>query len=347
MATVRAEIMNEAAVMIHDAERLLELVHGFRVSQAIYAMVSLGVADALADRLVNCHELAEQTKIHPRALYRVLRALAAAGLVREEQGEMFSLTRTGSYLRSDVPGSRAAWVRNAMLPEMWQAWQSLPYTVRTGKPAFEHTHGKDVWRFRSDSPDNSAIFDLAMREGTLRVAADLLSHYDFAQFRHIVDVGGGDGSLLAALLAGCSGTSGTLFDQSHVVAGAHDVVRRAGVESRCNIVAGSFFESVPADANAYILKFILHDWDDGNCVKILANCRRAMASDARLLIIERLLAPPNEGLDGKLSDLNMMVNLGGQERTLVEFSSIFQSTGLELRDVYELPGQLALLEVMQ
>lgn len=326
-------------------ERLLDLIHGFRVSQAIYVIVMLGIPDLLLGQRLSCRELAERTEAQPRALYRVLRALAAAGLVHEDEGEVFSLTRLGNYLRSDVQGSRVAWVRNALRPLIWQSWGHLLHSVKSGEAAFRHVHGKDIWEFRSQSPEDNAIFDLAMREGSRRVVSELWCRYDFAQFRHIVDVGGGDGTLLAALLAGCTETSGTLFDQPHVVANAPDVFQRACVGGRCTVVAGSFFKVVPSGADAYLLKFILHDWDDDDCVRILDNCRRAMASEARTLIIERLLAPPNEGIDGKLSDLNMMVNVGGQERSQEEFSALLQRAGLALRRVIALPGGLAILEV--
>ena len=338
--------MNQSQRATEDSDRLLELIHGFRVSQAIYGIVTLGIPDLLGDLHLSCRELAERSGAHSRALYRVLRTLAAAGVFREDRGEVFSLTPVGQYLRSDVPGSRAAWARNAARPVIWRAWEHLPHTVRTGETAFKHVHGQDVWDFRSSSPEDSVAFDLAMREGSVRVGADLLATYDFTQFRHIVDVGGGDGTLLAALLAGCPGTSGTLFDQPHVVAGAPDIIREAGVGLRCAVVAGSFFDAVPPGGDAYVLKFILHDWDDHHCVKILANCRGAMVEPARLLIVERLLAPPNEGLEGKLSDLNMMVNLGGQERSRDEFSTLLERAGLTLHRVVALPGRLALLEVM-
>lgn len=337
--------MNKAAALETDgSDRLLELIHGFRVSQAIYVIVALKIPDLLGDRLLTCRELAEHTETQPRALYRVLRALAAAGLLREDEGETFSLTPGGRYLRSDVEGSRDAWVRNALRPPIWQAWGHLVRSVRSGKPAFGHIHGEDIWEFRAHSPEDSAIFDLAMREGSQRVAAGLSARYDFARFRHIVDVGGGDGTLLASLLAGCAATVGTLFDQPHVVHNAADVLRQSGVRGRCDIVAGSFFDAVPSGGDAYLLKFILHDWDDDRCVCILANCRRAMAEQSRLLIIERLLAPPNEGLEGKLSDLSMMVSVGGQERSCEEFAALVDRAGLTLRNVIALPGRLALLE---
>jgi hypothetical protein len=327
-----------------DCTRLLDLINGFRVSQAIYVIATLGIPDLLGDHALSCHELARLTQTHPRALYRVLRALAAVGLLHEDTCERFSLTRTGKQLRSEVPGSRAAWARNTARPSIWQAWEHLLHTVRTGETAFRHVHGQHVWQFRARSAEDSAIFDLAMREGSLRVAADLMSCYDFAQFRHIVDVGGGDGALLATLLANFAKISGTLLDQPHVVAKAGDVLRRAGVNERCTIAAGSFFDAVPAGADAYLLKFILHDWDDEQCIRILINCRQAMIGDSKLLIIERLIGPPNEGAESKLSDLNMMVNAGGQERSREEFSVLLQGAGFTLRAITALPGPLALLE---
>jgi hypothetical protein len=328
-----------------DVDRILELIHGFRISQALHVAVALGLADLLADQIVGCRELAEQTDTNAGALYRLLRALAAVGVVHEHPGEHFSLTRLGKFLRSDVPGSRAGWIRNAMRPPIWQAWQHLLHSVRTGEAAFEHTHGTDIWSFRSKSPEESAIFDLAMREGSLRVGAEFLSHYDLTPFKHVVDVGGGDGTFLATLLAGCSETKGTVFDQPHVVAGAPEVLKQAGVEQRCRVVAGSFFADLPPHADAYILKFILHDWDDDRSVQILTACRRAMAGHAKLLIIERVLAPPNEGLEGKLSDLNMMVILGGRERSRAEFAALARQADLMLGNVLTLPGGLSVLEV--
>jgi hypothetical protein len=336
--------MIEKELAANDRERLLALIHGFRVSQAVYVIVALGIPDLLGDSSLNYRDLAQRTETHPHALFRILRALAAAGVLCEDERGTFSLTRVGKYLCSEVPGSRAAWVRNVLRPSIWRAWEHLAHTVRTGETAFAHVHGEDVWAFRARSPEDSAAFDLAMREGSLRVAAGLLSSYDFTRFRHVVDVGGGDGTLLAGLLAACPETSGTLLDQPHVVAAAPDVLRRAGVGGRCNIVAGSFFETIPAGADAYVLKFILHDWNDDRCVEILANCRRAMADHSRLLIIERLLAPPNEGLEGKLSDINMMVNVGGRERTRTEFSDVLRRARLDLYRVVTLPGELALLE---
>jgi hypothetical protein len=340
-------MVDKAMAKVDDVERLVELIHGFRVSQAIYVIVMLGIPDLLGERSMGCRELAERAEADPAALYRLLRALAAAGLLHEDIGETFSLTSAGRYLRTDVKGTRDAWVRNAMRPPIWQAWGDLLHSVRTGETAFGHVHGETVWQFRARSSEDSAIFDLAMREGSERIAGDLLACYDFARLGHIVDVGGGDGTLLASLLASCAMTRGTLFDQPHVTANAADVLRRTGVSERCDIVTGSFFDAVPAGADAYLMKYILHDWDDDRCVQILNNCRRAMTPSSKSLIIERLLAPCNQGLQSKLSDLSMMVSLGGQERSKQEFSALFDQAGLALRDVMLLPGGLALLELEQ
>jgi O-methyltransferase domain len=226
---------------------------------------------------------------------------------------------------------------------VWQAWGHLLHAIRTGRTAFRHVHGQDVCTFREHATEEGAIFDMAMREGSLRIADYLLSNFDFAEFSHVVDVGGGDGSLLAVILASCPRIKGTLFDQPHVVRKAPGTLHEAQVKERCAIVGGSFFAEVPAGADAYILKLILHDWDDDQGLILLTNCRRAMSTKGKLLIVERLLGPPNEGAETKLSDLNMMVNAGGRERSRAEFAWLLRRAGFELDAVLRLPGSLALL----
>jgi hypothetical protein len=201
-----------------------------------------------------------------------------------------------------------------------------------------------VWSFRAGNPEMSALFDLAMRENSRDIAREMLSAYDFTHFSHIVDVGGGNGTLIAGLLAACRQATGTLLDLAHVVAGAAEVLERAGVRQRCKVVAGSFFDSVPAGADAYVLKSILHDWGDPEAHTILRNCREAMHPGARLLVAERMLAQPNHGAEGKMSDLNMLVNAGGRERTCAEFTALLASAGFELRAVTRLPSSRFLIE---
>jgi hypothetical protein len=322
---------------------LLQLIDGYRISQAIYVVATLHVPDHLSNGPLTSERLASLTGSHPQTLYRVLRALAAVGILREGPNKQFELTSLGEGLRTGAPGSRAAWARQTARPAIWQAWGHLLEAVRTGDSAFASVHGTDIWGYRAVNPEENAIFDLAMREGSERAATAVLDAYDFAGFRNIVDIGGGDGALLARILARCRNVSGTLLDQAHVVAAAGDVLRAAGVAERCEVVAGNFFEHVPRGGDVYLLKFILHDWQDKPSRSILRNCREAMKQGARLLVIERLVGPPNEGSDSKFSDLHMFVNVTGCERSQEEFAALFASAGFALRNTIPL-GDLSILE---
>jgi hypothetical protein len=218
------------------------------------------------------------------------------------------------------------------------------HSVRTGETGFARAHGQDVWSFRSSNAEESALFDLAMRENSRDIAREMLAAYDFTQTSHIVDIGGGNGALIAGLLAGCPHLTGTLLDLPHVVVRAVDVLEEAGVQQRCNILAGSFFEGVPAGGDVYVLKSILHDWGDREVHDILSNCKQAMRSGARLLVVDRVVSPPNEGAEGKLSDLNMLVTAGGLERTSEEFAAIFAGAGFQLRAIISLPSSRSIIE---
>lgn len=330
--------------LIDPEQALHELINGYQVSQAIHVGACLRLADHLADGPKTSGDLAVMTDTDASALYRLLRALAAAGVLREAEDRMFSLTPVGQYLRTDIAGSRQAWAAFIGRPAVWEAWGHLLHSVRSGQNAFLHVHGMDVWGYRASNTEEGTIFDSAMREGSVRTFKALAAAYDFGQFNRIVDVGGGNGSFLAGILAANPSTSGVLFDQTHVIAGARKVLELAGVVSQCEVIGGSFFDRVPPGADAYILKFILHDWTDEQAVAILRTCRRAMTRDGKLLVIERVVAPPNEGLEGKLSDLNMLVNAGGRERTEGEFAALLDSAGFQLRSVSTLVGHPAVIE---
>ena len=330
----------------HDIQRLIQLINGFQTAQAIHVAVTLGVPDLLRSGALACDKLASATGSHPGSLYRLLRALAAIGIMRESEDRRFALTPLGGALVSDAESSRNAWAKFVAGPPLWAAWGQLLHSVRTGETGFRRVHGRDVWNFRADNPEDSALFDLAMRENTRGIVRELLLAYDFTQFGHIVDVGGGNGTLIAGILAACRQATGTLLDLAHVVAGAGDVLEQAGVRRRCKVLAGSFFDSVPAGGDVYVLKSILHDWDDPEAQDILHSCRRAMPADARLLVVERTLAPPNEGAEVKFSDLNMLVNAGGRERTSEEFTALLAGAGFELRTTTRLPSSRFIIEAI-
>jgi len=323
---------------------LMQLVNGYQVTQAIHVAAQLGLADRLAAGARSSADLAVEVDAHPDALYRLLRALAAVGVLHEEDGGNFSLTPVGERLRSDVPGSLHGWARFVGRPYYWQAWSALEHSVQTGENAFRHVHGEDVWSYRAQRPEESAAFDAAMRARTGATNRALLDSFDFGRFGTIVDIGGGNGTLLAAVLAAHPHVTGVLFDQPHVVAGAEAVLGETGVADRCRVVAGDFFESVPADGDAYVLKWIVHDWEDAEATALLHVVRAAMADAARLLVVERDLGAPNEAPAAKLSDLNMLVAPGGRERTREEYAALFAAAGLRLEGVTPAGPGLAVFE---
>ena len=313
---------------------LVRLVDGFRVTQTIHAGVELGVPDLLADGDRTAVDLAETCGADPSALYRLLRALASLGILHEADGRRFSLTELGRPLRSDVPGSLRGWVRLIGRDHVWRSWGHLTNALRDGENAFRSLHGTDVWEWRAAHPEESAIFDEAMMSLTGAGNAAILGAYDFGRFGTIVDVAGGNGTLLAALLTTHQHTRGILFDQEHVVSRAAPVLRAAGVLDRCEVVAGSFFSSVPEGGDAYVLKSIIHDWEDEESVAILRTCRDAMGPQAVVLVIERDLGPPNENAVAKISDLNMFVMPGGRERTVDEYAALLDRAELRLHGAH-------------
>ena len=309
---------------------LVRLVDGFRVTRTIHACVDLGIPDLLADGERTADDLAEASGADPSAVYRLLRALASLGILHEADGRRFSLTETGQPLRSDVPGSIHGWVTLTGRDYIWRSWGNLANAVRSGENSFRMLHGTDIWEWRASRPEESAIFDQAMRSLTGGVNDSILAAHDFGRFGTIVDVAGGNGTLLAALLAAHPNARGVLFDQEHVVSGAEPVLREAGVLERCEVVAGSFFESVPEGGDAYVLKWIIHDWEDPESIAILRTCRAAMGPDSVVLVIERDLGSPNENAAAKIGDLNMFVMPGGRERTLDEYAALFDAASLRL-----------------
>jgi hypothetical protein len=303
---------------VADAESpsavLMRLINGYQVAQAIHVAAALGIADELADGPRAVGELASVTATHAGALQRLLRALAAVEVVREEDDGTFGLTALGEALRGPA-GSWAAFIGR---PAHWTAWGHLLHSVQTGENAFRALHGVDVWEYRAEDPEEAAVFDAAMTGLSRRVNAAVAEAHDFGRYGVIVDVGGGRGALLSSILARHPGVRGVLFDQSAVVAGAE----ADGFE----IIGGSFFESVPEGGDAYLLKSVLHDWEDEPAIQILRVCRRAARSGTALLVIERQFALPAT----KLSDLNMLVGPGGRERTAEEYASLLAAAGYEL-----------------
>jgi hypothetical protein len=247
-------------------------------------------------------------------------------VLHEDDDGRVSLTEFGGPLRTDRPDSIAGWTRLIGRPYYWNTWAALTDAVRSGENGFRRLNGTDVWSWRADHPDESAIFDGAMTALTAQVTHAVAASYDFSRFSVVVDVGGGRGALLEALLVANPGTRGILFDQPHVVEGIlpHD---------RLEVVSGSFFEQVPEGADAYVLKMIIHDWEDPESIAILRTVRAAMPPTGVVLVVERSLGPANAEPAGKLSDLNMLLMPGGRERSHDEYAALFAASGLRLAGV--------------
>src|SRR5262245_41290702 len=310
----RGAVMNEPTPFA----ALMQLINGYQVSQAIHVAATLGIADLLRGGSRSSEELAEATQTDPRTLYRVLRALATVGVFREDDGQRFALTPMGECLCSDAGESAGPWAAFVGRPYYWNAWGELLHSVRTGENAFRHLHGTDVWRYRAAHAEEGVIFDRALTAISHGVGKAVAERCDFRAARCLIDVGGGQGAFLARILASHPEARGILFDQPHVVARAEGVLREAGVTDRCEVVGGDFFQSVPRGGDVYLMKAVLHDWYDPEATDILRVCRRAMDGSARLMVVEAVIAPPNEGRVAKFADLNMLVVPGGQERTREE-----------------------------
>jgi hypothetical protein len=313
-----------------------DLVTGYRVSQALHAVVALGIPALLAHGPRGSDDLAHETGAHAGALYRVLRFLAGEGLFEEVAPHTFGLTAAGTLLRDDVPGSVSATVRMLMYPANWQAWGDLLHSVRTGAPAFEHVHGLGMFEYLRTHPEAARNFDAAMTDSTARSERAITAAYDFGGIARVVDVGGGRGRLLATVLGAHPAMRGVLFDQPQVIVAARAALEAAGVADRCELVGGDFFASVPS-GDAYLLRQILHDWDDARATAILASCRRAMAATGRVLVIESVVGPDyRQALPALLLDMTMLVMLGGRQRTEGEYRGLFTAAGLRLARVVPL-----------
>jgi hypothetical protein len=314
------------------AATLRGLANGLRASQALFVAAQLGVADHLAKRPLDGVELAAATGADAIALGRLMRALCALGIFEERRSGQFELRPVGEFLRSDVAGSYRAGVLFHAGSVRWRCWSELLTTVRTGTNASERLLGRPIFEFYATDAEQSRIHDDAMRAASASHAEILLDALDFAGAEVVVDVGGGTGELLGAILEANRDLRGILFDLPDVVDRATPVLGK--VADRCTIAPGSFFERVPSDGDTYLLKHILHDWDDERAGAILRCCRRCMPTQSRLIVIERKLpdfAEPQADPEGFLTDLEMLVmTSGGRERTEAEFRSLLATAGLEL-----------------
>lgn len=319
---------------------------GAWVAQSMAVVARLEIADRLKSGARSCDELAAETGTHAPSLYRVMRALASLGLFSEDRQGRFTTTRLGRTLERDAPDSIHPLALMVGSDWHWRSWGSLLHAVQTGEPAFVRQHGTEAYEYFAQHPADGAIFD-AHIEAYGRQAANAVASYDFGDCQTIVDVGGGYGTVLAAILGANPKLRGILFDQPAVIDGARPRIAEPSLAGRCELVAGSFFDSVPEGGDVYLLASILHNWDDARAVEILRSCRRAMRPSARLVIVELVIPPGNTPADGKLLDLQMMVLFaGGRERTTDEYRALLEAGGLRVTRVIPTATQMSLLEAV-
>lgn len=326
------------------AVALRHMIMGFRVTQLVYVAAKLGVADHLRLGPQSIDVLAGISGAHPGALYRLLRALASIGIFEEADDGRFHLTPLAEPLQTEASGSLHALA--ILYGEDWyyRAYGDLLHSIMTGKSAFQHVHGQTLFEYLNEHPNAGGTFNQAMTAYSEQEIAAILGAYDFSLVSRVVDVGGGHGRLIAAILGANTQARGILFDQASVVDGARDFIVQVGLETRCELIAGDFFHSVPAGGDLYILKSIIHDWDDETAVAILTNCRAVMASQARLVLVERVVPLGNGPSEAKLFDINMLMVVGGCERTESEYKHLLGAAGFRMTDVIPTRSPLSLIE---
>jgi hypothetical protein len=324
----------------------MTMIESIRTLPMLYAVARLQIADHLADGPQSADELAAHTGAYAQSLYRVLRALATFNVFMENARGQFEMTPLAEFLRSDVPNSMRQQVLWTGAPYRWHARGELLHTVMTGETAFQHIHGMGVFEYLARHPDAAALFNDAMSAMTATYAEAAASAYDFGIFDRAMDVGGGHGTLMITLLNRFPDLHGGIFDLSTVVEGTVSRLEAAGLLDRCDLVSGSFFEAVPSGYDAYILKDIIHDWNDEDSLTILRNCHAAMNSEARLLIIERVIPPGNEPFVGKMVDITMLVETGGMERTAEQYQDLLAAAGFRIERIIPTSEASSIIEAI-
>lgn len=310
--------------------QMMQMISGYWVSQCIYVAAKLAIADHLATPK-NYQEIAAATATNPNALYRVLRALASVGIFTETESGIFAMTPLAEYLRRDSPQTMQPTAIMMGEPEHYQAWGDLLHSVKTGEPAFDRRFGKGVFEYFGANPEAAQIFERCMNNFSEIELRAISPTYDFSEFRVLVDVGGGYGELLAEVLQKHPESKGILFDEKYVIDNAISTLEKHGISDRCQCVSGSFFETIPSGGDAYLLKHIVHDWDDERAIAILTNCQKAMSAHSKILVMEQVVPAGNDPAAAKMLDINMLVMCpGGKERTELEFQQIFAKAGLKL-----------------
>lgn len=323
--------------------QLGQMITGYWISQAIYAAAKFGIADLLDEGAKSVEELAVATSTKPELLYRLLRALASVGVFAEHSQRQFSLTPLAEPLRSGVPGSQRS-LALMMGDDQYRAWGNLADTVKTGDNAYEKIFGKPIFDHLAEQPEKARIFDDAMTGIHGRETHSILDAYEFTGINVIADIGGGNGSKITAILQKYPDMRGILFDLPHVIDRARPNIDAAGLLDRCQLMGGDFFQSVPSGADAYVMRHIIHDWNDAKSLTILKNCHAVMPAGKKLLLVESVIPPGNDPFLGKFLDLTMMLIPGGKERTKDEYRALYDQAGFDLARIVPTDSEVSVIE---
>jgi len=324
--------------------RLMQMIFGFTVARSISVAAEFRIADYLKDGPKTADELAQLSSVHPRSLYRLLRALAGSGVFAEDSAGRFTLTELGDLLRTDHPESLRGFAELMADAVNFETWADLSYSVKTGEPAFPHRNNALWFEWLGHNPEEAKRFHDAMTSLSAGAVAAVVEAYDFSGISRLVDVGGGHGFLIASVLSKYPSMRGIVYDDPKVVEGANEVLRTLGVSERTELIGGNFFTSVPAGGDGYILKHIIHDWSDDECVTILRHCQTVMPVSGKVLIVEMVIPEPNLPSISKLLDLQMLLFLTGCERTAKEYEGLLNEAGFDLQRIVPTASPYSIVE---
>jgi O-methyltransferase/methyltransferase family protein len=347
MSSMLENWFRQGASELPPSMRIYYLSQGSIITSTLALAAELGIADHLVDGPRSSEELAQATSTHTRSLYRLLRLLCSVGVFTEIKPDSFAQTPLSECLRTGIPGSMRSWLRMIGLKNRQHMQAEGLHSIKTGEPVFERVTGMEFFEYHAAHPEEGEIFNQAMNDIGQGAAEAVVQSYDFSGISKIIDIGGGHGTMIAAILQKYPEMTGILFDLPQVAESARESIASAGLAQRCEIVGGDFLKSVPAGCDAYLLRWVIHDWDHDHAITILRNCRQAMGDrGCRLLLIESVIPEGNELHPGKLLDYIMLLCFGGQERTEGEYDSLLREAGLRLNRVAPTASYVSIIEAV-
>jgi hypothetical protein len=346
MEEIMSETSTQKALELGPTEQMLQMMSGLWVSRGIWVAAKLGISDHLADGAKTVEEIATATNTHADSLYRILRMLGMVGVYREEDGRKFSLTPLSETLRSDVAGT----LRGAAIAEMgevhYEAWGNIMHSVKTGEIAFDNKFGKDIWAYFQTDPEKAENFNRYMAASSELLNQAISTKYDFSNYDKLIDVGGGIGGMISAILEKNPNLKGAIYDQPSVIEQAKGFLESKGLSDRCETIAGSFFKSVPEGGDIYSMRWILHDWEDSKSLTILENIKKVLPANGKLLLAEAVVPEVGDPHFSKFFDLIMLVMTGGRERTEKEWRTLLEKAGYTIERIIPTESFLSIIEAV-